>query len=261
MGVPPLRWQLLPPLVLPGADNMALDEALARRARETGVAIARVYGWCRPTLSFGRHQRAAGYYDPELAKRREIDVVRRPTGGRAVLHDREITYCVGAPDDAMGALRDAYGAINTILVEALRLLGVDARLADPTVPPPRPTAGACFEEPVDGEIAAGGRKLVGSAQWREDGALLQHGSILIDDDQPITSALLRAPAPPPPPAATLRELLGSAPSLEDFDAALEQAIGRCTSVPAERVAFDHTLQSAVTARRAHYGSDRWTWRR
>ena len=261
MGTPPLRWQLLPPLVLAGADNMALDEALARRARESGVAIARVYGWCRPTLSFGRHQRAAGQYDPELARSRGIDVVRRPTGGRAVLHDREITYCVGAPDDAMGGLREAYGAINTILVEALRLLGVDARLANPAVPPPRPVAGACFEEPVTGEIAAGGRKLVGSAQWRADGALLQHGSILIDDDQPIANALLRVPAAPPPPAATLRELLGRAPTLEDFDAALERAIERCASVSVSRVPLDDALQSAATARQPHYGSDRWTWRR
>jgi lipoate-protein ligase A len=240
---------------------MALDEALAGRARENGAAIARVYGWRRPTLSFGRHQRAAGYYDPELAKGRGIDVVRRPTGGRAVLHAREITYCVAAPDHAMGGLREAYGAINTILVEALRLLGVDARLADPTVPPPRPVAGACFEEPVAGEIAAGGRKLVGSAQWRADGALLQHGSILIDDDQPLANALLRIPAPPPPPAATLREVLGRAPTLEEFDEALGHAIERCASVTVNRVPVDDGLQSAAAARRPHYGSDRWTWRR
>jgi lipoate-protein ligase A len=240
---------------------MALDEAMAGRTRETGAPLLRVYGWVRPTLSFGRHQRAAGSYDPERARRHGVDVVRRPTGGRAVLHAREITYCVAAPEQALGALRDAYGAINMILVEALRLLGVDAGVASPVAPPPRPNAGACFEEPVAGEIAAGGRKLVGSAQWRADGALLQHGSILIDDDQPLANELLSSPLPAPPPAATLRGLLGHAPSLAEFEGALVSAIGRCTSASVERVIVDDALRAAWSTRLAHYGSDRWTWRR
>jgi lipoate-protein ligase A len=240
---------------------MALDDVLAQRAHECGSALVRVYGWARPTLSFGRHQRAAGHYDRELASRRGIDVVRRPTGGRAVLHDREITYCVAAPVDVFGGLRDAYGAINAMLVEALRLLGVDARIAKPSVPPPRPIAGACFEEPVAGEIVAAGRKLVGSAQWRSDGGLLQHGSILIDDDQPIANELLVMPGPPPPPAATLRQVLGRPPVLEEFEEALAQAINGCASAAVERVVVDDALRAAVIARRAHYRSHCWTWRR
>jgi lipoyl(octanoyl) transferase len=240
---------------------MALDAAMACRAKSAGAAVLRVYGWTRPTLSFGRHQRAVGHYDPAAARSRGVDVVRRPTGGRAVLHWREITYCVAAPEDALGALREAYGTINVLLVETLRQLGVEARIADPSAPPPRPIAGACFEEPVAGEIAVGGRKLVGSAQWRADGALLQHGSILIDDDQPLANELLTAPAPPPPEAATLRSLLGRAPELEEFGEAMNEAIARCLSRRVERIPLDPALAEAANVRRAHYASDGWTWRR
>lgn len=255
------RWQLLPPLVLPGPDNMALDEAMAGVARDAGDVLVRVYGWARPTLSLGRHQRAAGQYDIDAARRLGIDIVRRPTGGRAVLHWREITYCVAAPDDLLGPLREAYGTINTVLVHALARLGVNAQVAAPDGPPPRPFAGACFEEPVAGEISAGGRKLVGSAQWRADGALLQHGSILIDDDQPLANQIMTAPAPAPAPAATLRSLTGRAPTLHEFrdamGAAIEEGLGRATDL----VPLDPALHAAAALRRAHYAADGWTWRR
>jgi lipoate-protein ligase A len=256
-----VQWQFLPTLVNDGFCNMALDHAMAARVRDTGLAMGRVYGWSHPVLSLGRHQRAAGLYDRTAAREHGIGIVRRPTGGRAVLHFREITYCVAAPEHAFGPLTQAYRTINELLVLALRRLGVDATVATPGNAPPRPFAGACFEEPVAGEIVASGRKLVGSAQWRSDGALLQHGSILIDDDQHIANDLLVAPAPPPPRAATLRELLGRAPELEEFDRAFACAVAmRWGRVP-ERVALDGGLVRRAEARRAHYASDGWTWRR
>ena len=76
---------------------MALDEALMSRARRSGETVLRVYGWAAPTLSFGRHQRALGEYDEAALLRAGVGVVRRPTGGRALLHDREVTYSVTAP--------------------------------------------------------------------------------------------------------------------------------------------------------------------
>ena len=257
----PLRWQRLPAMVSDGPANMAIDDAMAMHARGSGSALWRVYGWAQPVLSLGRHQRAAGLYDLDSARERGIAIVRRPTGGRAVLHAREITYCVAAPEFAMGSLMQAYRIINELLVDALRKLGVPAAIASPASPPPRPVAGACFEEPVAGEIVAGGRKLVGSAQWRSEGALLQHGSILIDDDQHLANDLLLAPGPPPPRAATLRALLGRAPELDEFDHALAgAAANRFGSVP-DCVAFDGELIALTEARRAHYASDGWTWRR
>lgn len=256
----PLSWGFLPTLVLDGPCNMAIDDAMSAHARTLGRALVRVYGWSQPVLSFGRHQRAAGLYDREAARVRGIGVVRRPTGGRAVLHAREITYCIAAPEQALGSLMKAYRTINELLVQALRILGVDATVAAPNTPSPRPFAGACFEEPVAGEIVARGRKLVGSAQWRSEGAFLQHGSILVDDDQGLANELLLAPTPPPTPAATLRSLLGRAPGLEEFERALACAVGTAYGAP-ENVAFDGELSRLAEARRAHYSSDGWTWRR
>ncbi|HEU4586950.1 MAG TPA: biotin/lipoate A/B protein ligase family protein, partial [Gemmatimonadaceae bacterium] len=208
-----VRWRVLLSEPLDGASNMALDEALMLRAGRTNEAVLRVYGWMRPTLSLGRNQSARDKYDIEGARERGIDFVRRPTGGRAVLHHREVTYSVTAPVSALGTLRESYTVINRLLIHGLRLLGVDAREADPRGATPRPGVLPCFVVPTKGEIVAEGRKLVGSAQVREGGALLQHGSVLVDDDQALASTLLLAPVAPPPPPATLRELLGRAPSL------------------------------------------------
>lgn len=252
-------WRLIPPLVLDGADNMALDEAMAARAAG-GHCLARVYGWTRPTLSFGRHQRAAGEYDAAAADARGVTVVRRPTGGRAVLHWREITYCVAAPESALGSLKASYAAINAVLVAALRALGVQAGIARPEARAPLPGPEACFETPVAGEIVAGGRKLVGSAQWRADGALLQHGSILVDDDQPLATALRTTVVAPPPPPAILRDLMPSPPTLEAFSAALADAIVRHGGTVCAQP-LDDALQRAMRERRERYVDDHWTWRR
>src|SRR6476620_9212884 len=92
-----LPWRLLLSPPLGGPENMALDEALMGRARRTGESVLRVYAWSRPTLSLGRNQRAVGLYREQALAERGVGVVRRPTGGRALLHHREITYSVTAP--------------------------------------------------------------------------------------------------------------------------------------------------------------------
>ena len=255
------QWRMLPPMVLPGADNMALDDASASLARDGGEVIARVYGWTRPTLSFGRHQRSAGLYDPDAARERGIDVVRRPTGGRAVLHWREITYCVAASEEALGSRGESYALINSLLISALRTLSVEAGVASPASRTPLPGPGACFEEPVAGEIVAADRKLVGSAQRRGDGAFLQHGSILVDDDQALAAELRTESVLPPAPAATLRSLLEYAPTLQEFDAALIAAIESEFCRAPVPLPFNDEIGAALDSRRPHYLSDGWTWRR
>ena len=259
-GVP---WLILPTRFDDGPFNMALDEAMCARAARAGAIIMRVYGWRAPVLSLGRHQRASGLYDVDAARDRGISFVRRPTGGRAVLHWREITYCVAAPTDAMGSLSQSYRTINEVLVDALRQMGVNATIAAPVGRPPSPTPGACFEEPVAGEIVAAGRKLVGSAQWRgeSDRALLQHGSILIDDDQTLANDLLLVPAPPPPAAATLRVLLGRAPMLDEFASAMACAVSRLHGAVVHSSELDERLLETANELVSHYASDGWTWRR
>ncbi len=251
-----VRWRVLLSDPLDGASNMALDEVLMLRAERTGEAVLRVYGWSRPTLSLGRNQVARDKYDIEQARARGVDFVRRPTGGRAVLHHREVTYSVTAPVSALGTLRESYVAINRLLIHGLRLLGVDAHEADPRGVTPKPGVLPCFVVPAKGEIVADGRKLVGSAQVREGGALLQHGSVLVDDDQPLASTLLLSPVAPPPPPSTLRALLGRAPSLDEVAGALAAALPEVQALE-----VDPLLERDALAASARYRDPTWTWRR
>ena len=240
---------------------MAVDEVLLHRAGATGEAVFRVYSWTGPTLSLGRNQPARGQYDPSALREHGVSVVRRLTGGRAVLHHREVTYSVTAPEALGGALRDAYARINAILVGGLRALGVDATIAMPNGRAPLPSTAPCFEVPTEGELVLGARKLVGSAQYREGGALLQHGSILVDDDQPLVSSLLHDPVAPAPPPATLHHALGRVPPLGEVAAALFSAVRTDEDPTASELAFDHPFSDAVAAATARYRDERWTWRR
>lgn len=255
------RWTLLLSPPRDGVENMALDEALMARARSTGNGVVRVYSWASPTLSLGRNQRAVGAYPAERASARGIAVVRRATGGRALLHHREITYSVTAPAPAHDSLARSYRAINAVLLEALRTLGVQAQVASGTTRLPPPGSAPCFEMPAPGELTVGGRKLVGSAQYREHGAMLQHGSILVDDDQPLVAELAAVSVPATIPAATLREALGRAPTPEEFADALFAAVRGAWAPEATRTDVAPVDASALAAARARYGSDAWTWRR
>ncbi|HMA19794.1 MAG TPA: hypothetical protein VKO87_03265, partial [Gemmatimonadaceae bacterium] len=95
---------------------MARDSALMDRARETGETVFSVYSWERPTLSLGRNQTALDKYDLAEIERRGMDVVRRPTGGRALLHWREVTYSVTARISERESLSESYERINRILL-------------------------------------------------------------------------------------------------------------------------------------------------
>src|SRR5256885_1524368 len=123
------RWRLLLAPPRSGAENMARDTALQLRAAKMSETVFSVYSWTQPTLSFGRHQPASGFYDVERIRAAGLDVVRRPTGGRAILHDREVTYSVTAPLENHEPLRQTYSRINRILLDGLARLGIVAGLA------------------------------------------------------------------------------------------------------------------------------------
>jgi len=254
-----MRWHFLVTPPDDGATNMALDEALMRRAASTREAVFRIYGWASPTLSLGRNQRARGAYDLAAARDLDIGFVRRPTGGRALLHHHEVTYSATLPVADAGAAARAYDFLNDVLLGGLAALGVRATRATGTHALP-PGLRPCFDVPAEREIVVGPRKLVGSAQWRKDGALLQHGSILVRDDQPLIGRLLSGAAPAGG-AATLADALGREPALEEVAAALRDALANATaSQPAEfRIAGD--VRSDTETLRAVYASDAWTWRR
>lgn len=187
-----MRWQLIREATgRTGAENMAFDASLLTESDATGQAFLRLYRFDPPCLSLGRNE-PADQYDQAMIARLGLDVVRRPTGGRAVWHHHEVTYAVVAPIAVFGGLRKAYCAIHDRLALALRSLGVDATLALHQPPPSstllhHPTP--CFAASTGGEVLVAGRKLIGSAQLRMRSAFLQHGSILLDGSQNIVNVV------------------------------------------------------------------------
>jgi lipoyl(octanoyl) transferase len=260
--IPGRTWRFVLTAPASGARNMAVDEALMERARRTGEWMLRVYGWHPAALSLGRNQTARGAYDMDRLRAYGLDVVRRPTGGRAILHHREVTYSVTGPEDGAGSLREVYEGVNLVLQRGLAALGVHVDIAAHSTPGIAPGLQPCFDRPAGGELTAGGRKLAGSAQWREHGALLQHGSILIDGDQSLVSALLLEPAPAPPQPATLASLLGRSPSISEVGEGLSRALEELTGKAATRMEeLERSVEARAAANTIKYQSDEWTWRR
>lgn len=251
------RWRWLDSGPGDGATNMATDHALMQRAAETGEAVFRVYGWSRPTLSFGMHERTR--LQPDDVAAAGFDAVRRPTGGRALLHHREVTYAVAAPVNGVG-LADSFAAINEILRAALAGLGLSVQTAPRRGRASAPDGQPCFAEPNVGELELHGRKLVGSAQRRDDQALLQHGSILLADDQ-WRIAELRGLPPDGSRAASLNEALGREVAYVELAAALERALRDAAGASAVESLDAAALRAAVDHLRPHYRDPQWTWRR
>ncbi|MBP7962024.1 MAG: lipoate--protein ligase family protein [Caldilineaceae bacterium] len=178
---PPATWRLiLESEPRSGPANMAVDEAIAE-ACATGESLPtlRFYRWDPATISLGRNQPVADL-DMPLIKRAGFDVVRRSTGGRAILHTDELTYSVAAPADeprARGGVMDAYLRLSNALLAGLNGLDLPADKAPGHVRAGAEVSAACFEVPSAYEITSGGRKLMGSAQSRRAGYVLQHGSL------------------------------------------------------------------------------------
>lgn len=246
-----MNWHLIvEPHGRPGAENMALDEALLHEADRSGAAFLRLYRWSPPCLSFGRHEPARARYDRGAIERLGLDVVRRPSGGRAVWHEHELTYAVAAPVAGFGTLRASYRAIHERLATAVRSLGAVAALAADRRDPERDdTAGACFSAPVGGEVVVAARKLVGSAQVRHGSAFLQHGSMLLDGSQQIVETVSRR-ASPNGSATTLSAILGRPVGFDEVASAIAAAWER-PLVPS----------ASLLVGPAAFGDPAWTWRR
>ena len=241
-----------------GAENMALDEALLHEADRSGAAFLRLYRWSPPCLSFGRNEPARARYDRSAIEQLGLDVVRRPSGGRAVWHEHELTYAVAAPVAGFGTLRASYRAIHERLATALRSLGVVAALAvDRRAPERDDTAGACFASPVGGEVIVAGRKLVGSAQVRHGSAFLQHGSMLLDGSQERLQAISRQPSAVSS-NTTLSAILGRSVGFDEVVSAVAATWGEpltpSTNPPT-------TVRESLRVHPSGFLDPAWTWRR
>ncbi|MDX2193583.1 MAG: hypothetical protein NW201_09515 [Gemmatimonadales bacterium] len=173
-------WRLwIDPVPRPGWWQMAVDAALLERAALGAPPVIRFYAWEPRCLSFGRHEPARARYDPAHLARRGLDAVRRPTGGRAVLHHRELTYAVAGQAGLLGGPRGCYDRLHAAIAAALEALGAPTTRAAAPVSPVGVDAGPCFRVAAGGEVLVGARKVAGSAQARVRGALLQHGSVRV----------------------------------------------------------------------------------
>ncbi|MCA0985995.1 lipoate--protein ligase family protein [Guptibacillus algicola] len=174
------------------AYNMALDEALLKWHSEGEIPpVIRFYGWDPATLSVGYFQQVDRDIDLSAVEKYNLGFVRRPTGGRAVLHDKEVTYSVIVNEDYPNmpkTVTEAYRVISEGLRIGFVELGLDAYFAIPQSEEEKaelrsPRSGVCFDSPSYYELVVEGRKVAGSAQTRQKGVILQHGSILLDIDE------------------------------------------------------------------------------
>ena len=192
-------WNFLDEGLRSGEYNMQRDEFLARQLLDsTGVPTVRLYGWKPSAISVGYHQRLD---DIDEARCREegVDLVRRPTGGRAIFHADEITYCVTMYSEGKNAA-EVYSAISAALARGLRKLGAKVEFAASQFPTfqlrGQPRSVPCFASSARYEIQYEGKKLVGSAQRRyffstRNDVVLQHGSILVGPAHKRLSEFLR----------------------------------------------------------------------
>lgn len=166
-------------------ENMARDEYLFNLCHNRKAGFFRLYSWATPSFSFGASQKITKVLDLEYIKNNSFSYVRRITGGKVVLHDDEITYSIISSEDIFYREHDLYQSymlIAEVLVNAFRKLDIDASLSGGSTAKLSRSNNPCFSFPTPNEIEIAGKKIVGSAQKRDNTALLQHGSIPITMD-------------------------------------------------------------------------------
>ena len=177
-------WRWIKPFQAEGAVQMALDTLLLERSGKDNLPIMRVYSWQPWCISLGYNQ-PAEQIDENVCRREQVDIARRPTGGRAVFHSQEITYCVIIPRESrfyQESLPRLYSLISEGLARGLRLLSIPATLQKRSLNMRTHYRGDesvnCFSAAARSEILVQGKKMVGSAQRHLSWGMLQHGSIL-----------------------------------------------------------------------------------
>ncbi|QJW48784.1 lipoate--protein ligase family protein [bacterium BFN5] len=198
-----MKWRMINSGIQRAAVNMAVDEAILQAHANGEVPpTIRFYGWEPAAVSMGYFQKADAEINLDRCRKQGIDVVRRLTGGRAVLHAAELTYSVVVRADhplIPATITASYRYFSGGILAGLKQLGIDACMNIPTgaygQAKRNHASAACFDAPSQYEITVQGRKLVGSAQVRKDGVVLQHGSILLTFDPEQVASLFNLPAP------------------------------------------------------------------
>jgi len=261
-------WNLLiEPGPLPGDWNMAVDEFLFRRVEATPATYLRFYQWDKPTASLGYSQNASKVVDAEFCRRHGVGIVRRITGGKLVLHDREVTYAVASSDTQVFSetLRESYRLISRALMSGLKLMGLAPDMAK--ISPPSYIRGTmpCFALPARDEIEISGKKIIGSAQKRTGAAFLQHGSIPMEKDDGLLAAVASpSAAVSPAPGAGMTSLAEALGRLVDFGWAVERfcrGFAESFGVALEPLALGPEDRATIAELRdSRYGTEAWTFR-
>jgi lipoate-protein ligase A len=240
-----------------GAWNMAVDEALAEYSAEHRIAAMRFYEWAKPTLSLGYFQSAADRREHPASL--ACPIVRRTSGGGAILHDRELTYCLAIPADYPAAVDAArlYRASHESLAATLPSFGIIAALrpcsdceqpAEKTRPSDEPFL--CFQRRAAGDLLIDGVKIAGSAQRRRRGVVMQHGSVLL------------AASPYARELTGIAELTGRAIEPKSLAGLFQTALADRLNMKCEDSAASGPIfKRAAELERTKFASAEWTFRR
>jgi lipoate-protein ligase A len=262
MNEPPSFWILRHDRPLPGSLNMAVDGHLFATLGDSPRTVLRFYQWERPTASLGAGQTAARVVDPEFCRVNGIDIVRRVTGGKLVLHHQEVTYSVVSNDVATftDTLGGSYKRISQALVRGLEKMGLKAALADKAPPFYARGTMPCFSLPAQDEIEIGGLKIVGSAQKRTGPAFLQHGSVPLEKDEDLLKGAARSEAPDVGARMTsLAEALGRPVPFAWAAERFSRGLAEFFAVDLEPLALDGAAWEEIARIEAErYGTEAWT---
>lgn len=264
-------WRLLADSTHCGALNMAVDEAiLGCVASGESPPTLRFYHWEPACLSIGYSQKVAEFNLRALGDR-GWQMVRRPSGGRAVLHRDEVTYSIAAPGDdwrVAGGVLESYRRISGAFLQGLAALGVgliDEKDGDAE----GPRSAACFDAPSRHELTAAGRKLIGSAQWRHGSGVLQHGSVPLSGDVAEVVDYLTLAAPDRDRArallrrraGTMEQALGRQVTFAEVAEAIARGLSETLAIdwtPGEPTPREKALAAELLTTR--YGTDAWNFR-
>ncbi|MGO3049405.1 octanoyltransferase [Staphylococcus casei] len=259
--------------------NMAMDEALLNFVSRGEIdPVIRFYTWNPATLSVGYFQRLTKEIDIEKVKAKGYGMVRRQTGGRGVLHDKELTYSVIVPEshpEMPSTVTEAYRVISEGLLEGFKLLGFDTYFAIPRSKEEReklkqPRSAVCFDAPSWYELVVEGRKIAGSAQVRQKGVILQHGSLLQDVDvddlfdmfkfkndrlkDKMKQAFVEK-------AVAINDISNRHITIEDMEVAFEEGFRKGLNIDFKPLELTQQQQNEIKELTEKYKADEWNYRK
>lgn len=260
--------------------NMALDEALLEWNSEGKIPpVIRFYEWNPATLSIGYFQKVEKEINMDAVKELGLGFVRRPTGGRAVLHEHELTYSVIVPESHPKmpvSVTEAYRVISEGILNGFHRLGFDAYFAVPKTVEDReslkhPHSAVCFDAPSWYELVVEGRKVAGSAQTRQKGIILQHGSILLDLEEDKLFSLFKYPNERvrermqkafKNKAVAINDLSSRKVTIEEAKKAFKDGFAEGLNINLEPYELsEQELNYILQIARNRYGTDEWNFMR